>query len=216
MGNVQPGTPPAPVRPEIPARAIADFERAVNLARAGNTGDAELEFKQLIEGYPQLAAPRVNLALLQRKAGRLEEAEATLQAAVEANATSAVAWNELGLTLRMRGKFQEAALAYERAIAANPDYAPAHRNLGVLLDLYLGDPERALSAFERYKALTGEDKPVTSWIAELRQRTGKPAAPRPGTEAPGEGDPAQSGEAPAAGETDPAGAPAEPSEVARG
>jgi len=25
-------------------------------------------------------------------------------------------------------------------------------------DLYLGDPERALAAFERYKELTGEDK----------------------------------------------------------
>ena len=45
----------------------------------------------------------------------------------------------------------------------------------VLLDLYLGDPERALTELERYKELTGEDKPVTGWIAELRQRTGKPA-----------------------------------------
>lgn len=176
----------APAQPQLlPKRALADFDRAVNLMRAGNTTEAELEFKQLTAAYPQLAAPRVNLALLQRKAGRLDEAQATLESAVEANAMSALAWNELGLTLRMQGKFQDAAQAYERAIAADPNYAPAHRNFGVLLDLYLGDPERALTEFERYKELTGEDKPVTGWIAELRQRTGKPA-PRPSAQEPSE------------------------------
>ncbi|MBX5461292.1 MAG: tetratricopeptide repeat protein [Steroidobacteraceae bacterium] len=189
--SAEPGA--APAQPQLlPKRALADFDRAVNLMRAGNTTEAELEFKQLTVAYPQLAAPRVNLALLQRKAGRLDEAQATLESAVEANATSALAWNELGLTLRMQGKFQDAAQAYERAIAADPNYAPAHRNFGVLLDLYLGDPERALTEFERYKELTGEDKPVTGWIAELRQRTGKPAAPRPPTEGtPGESAPAE-------------------------
>ncbi len=107
----------------------------------------------------------------------------------------------------MRGQFTAAAASYEKAIAADPNYAPAHRNYAVLLDLYLGDPEHALTELERYKELTGEDKPVTSWIAELRQRTGKPAAPRPAaapstTEPPADGAPAQ----PAEG----APAPAEP------
>ena len=51
-------------------------------------------------------------------------------------------------------------------------------------DLYLGDPERALAAFERYKELTGEDKPVSGWIAELRQRTGKPVKPQAPAAAP--------------------------------
>jgi len=147
--------------------------------KAGQSGEAELEFKQLAVGYPQLVGAQVNLALLQRKANRLDEAEATLKTAVEKNPTSALGWTELGLTQRMKGQFQDAAASYEQALAADPNYAPAHRNYGVLLDLYLGDPERALTALERYKELTGEDKPVTSWIAELRQRTGKPAAPRP-------------------------------------
>ena len=79
----------------------------------------------------------------------------------------------------MRGHSADAADAYEHALAADANFAPAHRNLGVLLDLYLGDPERALTELERYKELTGEEKPVSGWIAELRQRTGKPAAPRP-------------------------------------
>jgi tetratricopeptide (TPR) repeat protein len=116
----------------------------------------------------------VNLGILYRKSGHLDQSEEALKGAVERNGGSAVAWNELGATQRMRGEFPDAAASYEKAIAADSNYAPAYRNLGVVSDLYLGDPERALTALERYKELTGEDRPVTSWIAELRQRTGKP------------------------------------------
>lgn len=168
-------TAAAPAAPpvDLPPRAVADFDRAVSLLRAGNTTEAELEFKQLAAGYPQFAGPHVNLGLLYRKAGKLDQALEALHIAVERNAGSAVAWNELGVTLRLSGKFQDAAAAYERAIAADPNFAPAHRNLGVLLDLYLGDPARALAELERYKELSGEDKPVNGWIAELKQRAGK-------------------------------------------
>ena len=165
----------AAAAPVVPAAAKDDFDRAVSFMRAGNTTEAELRFKQLALQYPQLAAPYVNLAILYRKDGHLDRAEEALQTAVEHNAGSAVAWTELGATQRMRGQFRNAAASYERAITADPNFAPAYRNLGVVSDLYLGDPERALAAFERYKELTGEDKPVSGWIAELRQRTGKPA-----------------------------------------
>src|SRR5262249_1394413 len=100
-------------------------------------------------------------------------------------------------------------------------FAPAYRNLGVVSDLYLGDPERALVALERYKELTGEERPVTSWIAELRQRTGKPPvkpAAAPGTSPPaGTGptdgsSPAAAPRAPNAPGGVPAGQPAPPPE----
>ena len=63
----------------------------------------------------------------------------------------------------------------------NPSYAPAHRNLAVLLDLYIDESIPAQAEFETYKTLTGEDKPVSGWIAELRARN-KVAAPRPAPE----------------------------------
>src|SRR5207302_1419833 len=81
--------------------------------------------------------------------------------AVAREAGSAVAWTELGATQRLRGEFKDAVSSYEQAIAADPRYAPAWRNLGVLADLYLGDPRRALTAFEQYRQLTGEEKPVS-------------------------------------------------------
>jgi hypothetical protein len=79
------------------------------------------------------------------------------------------------VTLRAEGKFAPARAAYTRAVTADPNYAPAHRNLAVLLDLYQGDPAGALPEFERYKALTREDKPVSTWIADVRKRSGAPA-----------------------------------------
>jgi tetratricopeptide (TPR) repeat protein len=163
---------------EAPPRALADFNRAVAFMRAGNQAEAELEFQALATGYPGFAGPDINLGILYRKEGRLEQSEQALTAATLRNAGSAEAWSELGVTLRLRGRFSEAAAAYEKAIAADPNFAPAHRNLGVVLDLYLDDPARALVQLERYQELSGETKPVSVWIAELRQRTGqkKPAS----------------------------------------
>ena len=198
-----PGTPGAPgaappVPVEVTARGRADFDRAVGFMRAGNTTEAELEFKQVALQFPQLSSPYVNLGILYRKSGRLDQSEAALKTAVERNGASAVAWTELGATQRMRGEFPDAAASYEKAIADDPNFAPAYRNLGVVTDLYLSDPERALTAFEKYKELTGEEKPVSGWIAELRVRTGKPPLKRPS--AP----PADSGQG---GSGAPAGAP---------
>jgi tetratricopeptide (TPR) repeat protein len=173
----------APAAPEVPPRALAEFDHAVGLMRAGNDSEAEARFHELALAYPSFAGPNINLGILYRKAGRLVESEQALKAATAGNGASAPAWNELGVTLRLRGQFQEAAAAYEHAITADANFAPAHRNLGVVLDLYLADPERALSELERYQELSGEEKPVSVWIAELRQRTGKkkPASPAPPT-----------------------------------
>src|SRR5262249_22306713 len=169
--------------------------------RSGNTTEAELEFKQMTLAYPQLSGPFVNLGILYRKTGRLEQSEEALKQAVERSSTSAIAWNELGATQRMRGEFPDAAASYGKALAADANFAPAYRNLGVVADLYLGDPERALTALERYKELTGEDRPVTSWIAELRQRTGKPPVKPAAPPTP----PAAGADAGAAGAAAPAG-----------
>jgi Flp pilus assembly protein TadD len=172
------GAAPAP-RPEVPPEAQADFTRAVNLMRAGNSAGAEVGFRQIAQQYPQFAAPWVNLGILYRNAGHLDQAEQAQKTAVEHEPGSAVAWTELGVTQRLRGEFKDAASSDEQAIKADPQYAPAWRNLGVVSDLYLGDPQRALTALTRYRELTGEDKPVGNWIAELRQRLGLPPVKKP-------------------------------------
>ena len=202
---------PAAPRPDPSPAARADFDRALRYMRAGNATEAELGFKQVALQYPQFAAPLVDLGLLERKQGELEQSEASLKGAVAREGGNALAWTELGVTQRMRGRFKEAADSYEQALAADPRYAPAWRNLGVLADLYLGDPQRALKAFEQYKAITGEDKPVNSWIAELRQRLGiKAPDASPAPAATPEGAPPAAAPAPDAAPANAAAAPPAP------
>ena len=76
------------------------------------------------------------------------------------------------MLLRKQGKFEEAESAYLKAVTVSPDYALAHYNLGVLNDLYLRRLDTALVHYERYQALSGEDKQVTRWIADLKRRIG--------------------------------------------
>jgi tetratricopeptide (TPR) repeat protein len=171
-----PAAPTGPVIPKAPARATAEFARALQLMR-GDPKQAILEFELLTQAYPDLSGSYANLGVLYRNANQLPEAEAALAKATERASWDGHTWTEYGVTLRQAGKFADARTAYEKAIEANPSYAPAHRNLGVLLDLYFDDPFTAQSELETYKTLSGEDKPVSGWIAELRSRT-RSAAPK--------------------------------------
>jgi cellulose synthase operon protein C len=179
----------APGEGAVDPKAAADFAVGVAAALGGKTTEAILDFEQMEQHYPTMAEPSVNLAIVQVGAGNLDAAAAALQRAIERSPDYAVAWNELGLVRRAQGKFADARAAYAKAIALDASYAPTHRNLGVLFDLYLGDPTAALAEFEQYRKLTGEDKPVSGWIAELRRRTGV-AAPPP---TPGASQPATDG-----------------------
>jgi Flp pilus assembly protein TadD len=169
--------PAAPAQPPPPARATADFARAVALVKAGKDDEAELEFQQIATGYPAYPGALVNLGILYRKHGELAKSDQALHAAVQRAANDAQGWCELGVTLRLEGKFHEAVDAYHQAIGLSPDFAPAYRNLAIVLDLYLGDTAAALSAMEHYQELAADDKAVTGWIADLKQRAGKNVAP---------------------------------------
>jgi len=159
----------------VPERAAQQYAQALQLMKSGRNADAELEFKQLVAGYPQLTGPQLNLGLLYLHDSRLPEAEAAFKAVLDMKPSNAVAGNELGIVERRLGKFAEAEAAYQRTIAAEPNYAPAYLNLGVLYDLYLAQPQKALDEFERYIAIAGENKQVAGWMVELRKRVGAPA-----------------------------------------
>jgi tetratricopeptide (TPR) repeat protein len=159
----------------IPERAAQQYAQALQLMKSGRNTDAELEFKQLVAGYPQLTGPQLNLGLLYLHDSRLPEAEAAFKAVLEMKPANAVAGNELGIVERRLGKFAEAEAAYQRTIVAEPNYAPTYLNLGVLYDLYLAQPQKALDEFEHYIAIAGENKQVAGWMVELRKRVGAPA-----------------------------------------
>jgi tetratricopeptide (TPR) repeat protein len=173
-----PGTAALPATPQTPVPGPAQdrYETALLLMKSGRTGEAEAAFKQLADAYPQLAGPQVNLGLIYLHDARLPEAETAFRSALKINPGNAVAGNGLGIAQRRQGHFSDAEAAYQQVIDADPNYAPAHLNLGVLYDLYLAQPQKALDEFERYLAITGENKQVAGWVIELKKRVGAPPA----------------------------------------
>jgi tetratricopeptide (TPR) repeat protein len=143
-------------------------------ARFGKS-ELPVEWSEDLALSPEATAA-YRLGVEQRGRGELELAQASFDEAVRLAPGSPAPLNELGIVQRQRGQFAAAADAYARALALAPDHAPALRNLGVLRDVFLDDPAAAVEPFERYQAVTGEDRPVTGWIADVRQRAAKRGA----------------------------------------
>lgn len=155
---------------EVPPEAMTLYEQAVASMAAGDLIDAELRFQEFLLQYPDYPGAHVNLAIIFTERGDLVAAENALTDALIIDPEHAQALNQLGMTLRRQGKFEAAESAYLKAIAVSPDYALAHYNLGVLNDLYLRRYDEALTHYERYQALAGEDEQVSRWIVDLKRR----------------------------------------------
>jgi tetratricopeptide (TPR) repeat protein len=155
---------------DIPPQAQTMFEQAVAAMASGDAIDAELRFQEFLLQYPNYPGAYVNLAIIFSNRGDDSAAGGSITDALILNPHYAPALNQLGMLLRRQGSFPEAESAYMKAIDANPNYALAHYNLGVLNELYLQRLDIALQHFEHYQLLSGEDKQVTKWIADLKRR----------------------------------------------
>jgi tetratricopeptide (TPR) repeat protein len=156
---------------EVPAAARAQFEAAVTAQRAQQWPEAERQFNQLLEKYPYLSGPALNLALLCAQTQRPQQAEDYFRRALRINPGNAAAGVQYGVWLRTQGRFAEAEAIYLQTLERSPDDADAHLNLAILYDLYLGRPEVALDHYQRYLTASGaENSPVQGWIADLQRR----------------------------------------------
>ena len=155
---------------DIPPQAMTLFEQATAAMAAGNALDAELRFQEFLLQYPNFPGAHVNLAILTAARGDDAAAEAILLDALAVDPGYPPALNQLGMLHRRNGRFAEAEAAYLKAVDADPGYALAHYNLGVLNELYLQRLDAALQHFETYQTISGEDKQVTKWIADLKRR----------------------------------------------
>lgn len=159
---------------EIPAATRAQFEAALAAQRAGNWGEAESQYAQLLERNPHLSGPALNLALIYAQTQRPQQAEEYFQRALKINPDNAMADDQYGVWLRAQGRLKEAETMYLQAIARNADYADAHLNLAILYDIYLGRLPEALEHYQRYAALKGDEQgPVQGWITDLQRRLQK-------------------------------------------
>ena len=164
-----PGGQPGATR-VVPAEAQTLYEQAVAAMAAGDSIDAELRFQEFLLRFPDYPGAHVNLAIIFTDRNDFIAAENSLTDALIIDPGYPPALNQPGVVLRRQGKFSEAESAYLKAVTADPDYGLAHYNLGVLNDLYLQRLDVALTHYERYQALSGDDPQVTRWIADLRRR----------------------------------------------
>jgi tetratricopeptide (TPR) repeat protein len=156
---------------EVPAAARTQFETAVAAQRAQQWPEAERQFNQLLEKYPYLSGPALNLALICVQMQRPQQAENYFRRALRINQDNAAAGVQYGAWLRAQGRFGDAEAVYLQTLARNPDYADAHLNLAILYDLYLGRLEPALGHYQRYLALSdAAGSPVQGWVADLQRR----------------------------------------------
>jgi tetratricopeptide (TPR) repeat protein len=157
--------------PAVNAQWQQDYDHALALLKADRFADAERELKALSEREPRFAGPFANLGILYRRSARPADAVKALETAIDLNPRAAY-YNELAMVHRAEGRFDAAERSYERALALDPNYAYAHLNLGILYDLYLQQPDKALTHYERYQALVpAEGGTIKKWIADLKRRS---------------------------------------------
>ena len=167
---------PEPPSPEIQARYAGLVERL----QAGDA-NAVAELAAFSAENPGLAGPLLNLGLARVRAGDEAGARALFERASTVCTHCGAVWNELGILDRLQGQFAEAEKAYRLAIELEPGYASSYYNLAVLYELYIPRPELAVENYERYLQLggtAGEGQDVEKWVADLRRRSGVPAAAR--------------------------------------
>ncbi|WP_417521182.1 tetratricopeptide repeat protein [Marinobacter sp.] len=156
---------------ESEAHLQAAFAEAVVLMQNGDTDEAGARFEQMAAQYPQRPGPIANLGLLAFQAGDMELARNRFEQVLSIDPAHPVALNHLGVIARMTGDFPAAERHYRKALAAHPEYLPAILNLAFLLDIYLGEPAKALLLYEQYKTLAEDPDPgLKDWMFDAKNR----------------------------------------------
>lgn len=105
---------------------------ALNWHRAGNYGQAETLYRQILQTDPAHADVWCCLGMACRAQGRLDEAAASYRRALQLNPNSAESHNNLANVYFDQGNLDEALACYRQALQLKPDYVDAQLHLGVV------------------------------------------------------------------------------------
>lgn len=143
----------------------AAFERGARAMRSGQTAAAEQAFRDAVRLAPQMAEAHLDLGLVLGREGKVDEAIGSLRQALTLDPNASSAHMFLGIFLYQNDQAAEARKELETEVASHPDNAEALSWLGTV-ELGLGEPDKAVTAFDRAYQLTPEDLNVL----ELRGR----------------------------------------------
>ena len=123
------------------------LERAVQHHRAGDLGQAELGYRDVLQGDPQHPDALHLLGLIAHQRGAFQDAVDLIQKALKKNNRNAYFYIHLGQAYRQLKRLDEAAQAFKKALKLEPQNAEAHHELG----LALADAQRWDAALEEYE-----------------------------------------------------------------
>jgi tetratricopeptide (TPR) repeat protein len=118
------------------SKQIEMIEGAVALHHSGQLDLAEIQYKKLLNFFPDNAIILTKLGTIAFQRGRLEDGVRTIGKSLNIDPNQPNALNNSGVALRKIRRPNEALAHFDRAISLKPDYPVAHLNRGnVLRDL---------------------------------------------------------------------------------
>jgi len=177
--------PSEPVKqPDVSKSPAEQFEDALAALKAKRLPEARAGFELLARQHPEFSGPLTNLAILDAKSNAREAAINGFNRAIVANPRNAVAHNWLGILYRESRNYARAEQEYLKSLELNPDNAAVVLNLAILYDLYLKQPENALTRYRDYQRMTNQrELKVAAWIKALEATAPPPPTPAPATTA---------------------------------
>lgn len=161
----------------VPDEADKQFKQALEQIADEQWLDAEMILQQLVQQYPTLSGPYVNLGLIAWQRDDVVQAEQYFTQAIAVNSNNDKAYIQLGILLRDSGRFAEAEAVYLQALSVWPENTTAMLNLAILYDLYLGDLQQARRYYQQFQQYqSSPDNTVKLWLADIEQRIGPVAA----------------------------------------
>ena len=144
-------TQPSPIEKGSWATKLAQahYNLAIDLARAGRTDEAAVQYRETLQLNPDQADAHNNLGvLLLNQPGQLDEAIEHFKRVLTIDPQAATSHVSLGLTLARQGKIADGEKHFWEAVRIEPKYGDAHFHLGAALD-HQGKVKEALSHYRK-------------------------------------------------------------------
>jgi tetratricopeptide (TPR) repeat protein len=139
------------------AEITAQFNRAIELQRAGQLAEAATEYRTILKLKPDYAEVYANLGAVLARLGQYEESVKSYETALQLAPHFTPIWLNLGIAHYRAGQFARAVPALEKFLLAQPDNVQAHQLLGICL-VETGKEAEALQHLE--PALNAESADV--------------------------------------------------------
>jgi len=127
--------------------AFDSLEDARTLLEAGKFSEAERQFRQLVDEYPDFELAEISLGDVYLRQSKLDEAFAVYERVLKRNPDSALAMLHSGEVCEAQGRYPEALQHYLDALQYQPDFAKLNYNIGRVLVL-LERNDEAISYFK--------------------------------------------------------------------